>query len=79
MHLGANYVLLWKFFLSLAVLYLLPEQLKRKRVMSPQIDVCDDLLNYSACIRVGGELWSDGKAEEKMGRVTVSICGCLCV
>lgn len=77
MHLGTNYVL--RFFLLLAVFYLLPEQLKRKRVMSPKSEVCDDLLNYSACIRGDGELQSDGSAEEDMGTVTVSICVCLCV
>lgn len=46
------------FFLFLAIFYLLPEQVKR--VMS---SVCDDVVNYSACIRADTDMWSDGIAE----------------
>jgi len=61
----------------LAIFHLLPEQLKRE--MSPEREVCDDLLNYSACIRADAELWSDGLAEERwVGLVCVHVCECEC-
>lgn len=78
MHLGANYVLLWKFFLSLAVFYLLPQQLKKKRVMSPEMEVCDDLLNYSACIKAGGKLCVMGEQSRRwVGLLCPYTCVCV--
>lgn len=43
--------------------------------MSSEMEVCDDLLNYSTCIRADAELWSDGIAE---GKCVVLVCVCVC-